>query len=204
METRIEARFSLSQALLRPERTLPGLLDGSGGAQVVLSALHGATLVPALFRASEGTKFEFLWGNPLTGIALGIVFGLFWVQLVAFPAALTMQGFGSRAGFAETRMAVALSLLPATTLMFGYWLVRLAQQPSLASDLLVFAWPIAALWSLRNLMRALGTFPPRSRGRAAASAGLAYGAGIWVSLGLGLVPFVLTFLVMAAQSKLFS
>ena len=169
---------------------------------IVLATLQGALLVPAIFAASEGDKFFNTWGNPLTFVAVGALVGVAWVQLVAFPAALVAQSLGGRGGFAETRTAVAISMLPTGLLLFGYWLVRLTGQAEAASLLLVTAWPLATLLALRNLRRGLAEIHRTSRTRAAVSAGFANTAGVWISLLIGLVPFLLTFLAILVQSKL--
>ncbi len=156
------------------------------------TSLHGALPMPADFASAQGDRFGLLFSHPLIWIAVGVFVGLIWVQAIAFSAAIPSSFFGGRADFPAARTSVALSLLPLALLLFAYWLIRLASQPALASQALLWAWPVATLWSLHSLRLCLmeGYRLRRPAARASSTGAIVF--RVWISLAIGLIPLVVT------------
>lgn len=188
-----------TEALLRPQGILARTARHEDAQWLPIAALYGAMLLPVAFVSSQGTKFHPLWSNPITWVAVGIVIGLFWIQAIAFPATWIGHALGGRGTFASSRFSVALSLLPCCFLLFGYWLLRLAAQPDLASWYLAIGWPFAAFWSLRNLRLCLLHVHRTTSSRARATAAFATSWGLWTSLLIGLVPHAIVGLAISIQ-----
>ena len=178
----------LSEALLRPHGILARTARHEDARWLPIAVLYGAMLLPIAFVSSKGDKFHPLWANPITWVTVGIMIGLFWIQAIAFPATWIGHALGGRGTFASSRYSVALSLLPCCLLLFGYWLLRLAAQPTIAAWCLALGWPIAVFWSLRNLRLCLIHIHRTSSSRARVTAVFATSWGIWTSLLIGLIP----------------
>lgn len=189
--------------LSAPERLLERF-DQEGGSRAVLAlaAIFGGGMLPAVFAPEvSNARAQYVWSNPLTLAAVGLVIGLVWVQLIALPAGLLCGGARRRDGFAPARLAVAFSFLPSILVLPFYWWVRWFAGPQNALVILAYALPVTAVWGTWILARGLKSQYRIDSLHAAAATSGALALAPWLSALLGILPFA--FVVFAIEHLYF-